>query len=549
MAMDPATVRKIYDDLSKHTVWSAMERTAKRLPTKTAVIDGDRRFTYAEVLSGANALVPGLRGLGLKKGSMVAVYVPNCAELVFLFYALQRIGVVVAWLNPNYRETEARFILENSGAEAVFLFDQWQGYAYLEGIAGLDGLSDLRHIVAVRHQEPVAVRDPRVRTLADLRNAPPATDPAGEDVGPDDLSMLIYTSGTTGRSKGAMIRQSQVVRGGWSYSIGVDATEDDVFIGFLPMSHSYGCGALLVQPFVLGATIALLDQFSAERAFALIEKERVTLQPAAPAHYILELKHPKRKDYDISSLRAGLSAGQIIPPNLITQVGREMDMYLTSFLGSSEVGPGLSIILPYGASLEVRETSIGYPLEYTQARIVDPATGEEKGPGEAGELLLSGWHVTQGYWNNPKETANQIRGGWLYTGDLASRDENGAYRILGRLKEWINRGGFKIVPSEIESLLVHMPGVMEACVVGTANPVLGESICACVRMEEEAKPLTLGEVRRFLESKVAPYKLPDELLLVHDFPRLSGGLKINRFGKGGVMDLAQTSTDKQSVSH
>jgi fatty-acyl-CoA synthase len=369
-----------------------------------------------------------------------------------------------------------------------------------------------------------------------------------EGLGPDDLSMLIYTSGTTGRSKGASIGQSQVVRAGYSYSLGTDAGEDDVFIAFLPLSHSYGCGTLLLQPIILGATVAMLDVFSAEKAFQLIEKERVTLHYAAPAHYAMELKSPVRKNYDLSSLRAGMTAGALAPTGMITRVQDEMGYYISSFLGSSEVGPGLSLILPLGTDLETRERCIGYPLEYTEAKVVDPDTGVEKEVDEAGELILKGWHVTRGYWKNPEETALQIRDGWLHTGDLVARDEKGCFRIMGRLKEWINRGGFKIVPSEIESLLAQHPAVVEVCVVGTPNPVLGESICTCLLLDEGADPLSLDDLRAYLNGKVADYKLPDELLLVRELPRLAGGVKVNKFGPGGVVELAKTSDEKQTRS-
>jgi acyl-CoA synthetase (AMP-forming)/AMP-acid ligase II len=288
-----------------------------------------------------------------------------------------------------------------------------------------------------------------------------------------------------------------------------------------------------------------MGQFSAEGAFELIERERVTLQLAAPAHYILELTHPRRRKYDLSSLRAGLIAGQIAPANLITRVEEEMGIYISSFLGASEVGPGLSIILPYGSPLAVRETSIGFPLQGTRAKVADPLTGVEKAAGEPGELLLSGWHVTRGYWKNPRETALQIRDGWLHTGDLAARDAGGCFRILGRIKECINRGGFKIIPSEIEMLLVQCPGVLEACVVGTPNPVLGESICACVKLEAGTEGVTLEGVRAFLDGKVAPFKLPDELLVIDEFPRLGGGLKVDRFGPGGLVELARTAPGRQ----
>ncbi|MHB8762824.1 MAG: class I adenylate-forming enzyme family protein [Deferrisomatales bacterium] len=542
--MTLSEMSRVCDELAEITVWDALERTARRLPEKVAVVDGERRLTYGELVQEADRLARGLAGLGLGKGSVVAVYMPNGIELYTLFYALQSLGVVVAWLNPNYRDKEARFIIENSGARAVFLFDEWQGHRYLPSVLGLEDLPELRHVVAVRRGSGAWPADPRVKDFETLAAdaAPPAP---RAPVGPDDIAMLIYTSGTTGRPKGATISQSQVVRAGWAYSLGVNATEDDVFIGFLPMSHSYGCGALLMQPLLLGASVAVLDVFSPERAFQVIQRERVTLQLGAPAHYIMELNHPSRRQYDLSSLRAGLIAGQIAPAGLITRVQQEMGIHIASFLGSSEVGPGLSIILPYPSPLEVREKYIGYPLVGTQARVVDPVTGIDKAPGEPGELLLAGWHVTRGYWNNREETEKQIRDGWLHTGDLAARDDQGCFRILGRIKEWINRGGLKIIPSEIEALIVQHPAVVEVCVVGTANPILGESSCACVRVDEAAPPLTLEELRGLLRGKVADYKLPDELLVLREFPRLSGGIKVNRFGAGGVVELANSATDKQ----
>ena len=544
-------LRRTYDDLSRLTPWQVLERTAARLPDKVAVIEGDRRTTYAELLEESARLAAGLAGSGLTKGDRAAVYLPNSTELVTVFYALQKLGVVVAWLNPSYRETEARFIVENSGAKALFLFEAWQGFDYLSGILGLGPLGDLETIVAVRHTDDFSCPDPRVVTLAEVRGSAPASGGAHTSVdaqtivGPDDLSMLIYTSGTTGRPKGAMITQSQVVRAGFSYSLGVDATEDDVFLAVLPMSHSYGCGALLVQPVVLGATLVVLDVFSPRAAFAAIEKEKVTLQLGAPAHYVMELGYPKRADYDLSSLRAGLTAGQLAPAGLITRVEKEMGVRIASFLGCSEVGPGLCIILPFDTSLAVRERCIGYPLPGTEAWVIDPATGDERAAGEQGELLLAGWHVTQGYWRNREETAHQIHDGRLHTGDLAVRDEDGCFSILGRLKELINRGGFKIVPSEIEAMVVQHPSVAEVCVVGTPNPVLGESICVCVRLEEGSASPSLDEVRGYLEGRVAPFKLPDELLILPDLPRMPGGVKVNRFGAGGVAELAKQSDQKQ----
>jgi fatty-acyl-CoA synthase len=272
-----------------------------------------------------------------------------------------------------------------------------------------------------------------------------------------DLSMLIYTSGTTGKPKGAMITQAQAVKAGRQYSLGVQANEKDVFIGFLPMCHSYGCGAILIQPFLLLSSLILMEKFEPLKAFELIEKEKVTLQLAAPAHYILELSHPDRSRYDLSSLRAGLIAGQIAPEGLITRVQQDMGVYLTSFWGASEVGPGVGIMNPYPSPLEIRENYVGRPIGETRIRVVDPESRKELPDGEIGELTLSGWHVMKGYWKNPEETAKQMSDGWLFMGDLVSREKEGYIKIYGRTKDLINRGGFKIYPQEVEWLILGHP--------------------------------------------------------------------------------------------
>ena len=546
--MDIEEIRRTYDELGRLTVWGALERTTARLPDKTAVVDGTRRMTFSEALRESECLAAGVAELGLGKGDVAAVYMKSSAELVTVFYALQRLGVVVAWLNPVYRELEARFILENSGARALFLFEEWLGYDYLRAVESLrTGLPELDTVVFVAGPEGSASREGTL-TLEELsrRGARrPKNEPAALE--PEDLSMLLYTSGTTGKPKGAMISQSQALRGGWSYAQGVDATEDDVFLAFLPMSHSFGCGVTLIEPILLGSTMVILERFSPPAAFELIERERCTLQPGAPAHFLMEVNHPKRKEYDLSSLRGGVTGGQIAPEGLMARVEHELGAYLTSVLGASEVGPGISTVLPFGSPLEVREKYVGFPLEGTRVKVVDPVSGAVQRPGEPGELLLSGWHVLQGYWKNPQETARQIRDGWLYTGDLVAQDENGCIRILGRLKECINRGGFKVIPSEIEALLLTHPAVEEACVVGTPNPVLGESVCACLRLRKGGDAVGLEEIRAFLGGKIAPFKLPDELFVLEEFPRLSGGVKLNRFGKGGVAELARVATNKESL--
>jgi acyl-CoA synthetase (AMP-forming)/AMP-acid ligase II len=522
-------------DFERLTVGKVLERAADQSPDKIAVVDGDRRTTYSELNAMADALAASLAEMGFQKGDRVAIYMKNSLEFVTAFYALQKLGVIAVWVNAIYRMHEAQFILQNSEAKSVFIFGEWDGYDYLNEILKIwNELPDLESIITVGHSEGEGVYSfEALQEKSRGQKAPTVPiDPQ------EDLSMLLYTSGTTGNPKGAMIRHYAAVCGGWGYSLGTQAAADDIFIGFLPMSHSYGCGSILIQPILLQATVVLMDKFEAEKAFALIEREKITLQLAAPAHYIMELNHTSRAQYDLSSLRAGLIAGQIAPEGLITRVEKEMDVYLTSFWGASEVGPGLGTMCPYSSPLEIRETYIGLPIADTRIRVVDTVTRKELPDGEIGELTLSGWHVMKGYWKNPEESRKQIIDGWLFMGDLVSKEKNGYIKIYGRSKDLINRGGYKIYPYELESLIGDHPRVNQVCIVATPNPVLGESICACI-IPQPKETISLKEIREFLKEKIAPHKLPDELCIMEDFPRLSGSIKIKKFGKDGLTELAQ----------
>jgi acyl-CoA synthetase (AMP-forming)/AMP-acid ligase II len=527
--------------LNTASLGETLDQAAAIAPDKTALVEGEKRRSFKELDAMANALAASLQELGLRKGDRIAIYMKSSIEFVVSFYAIEKLGGIVAWVNPNYRKTEAEFILRNSEAKGIVIFKEWEGYDYLDAVLKMkENLPSLEFTLLVGEGE-----GENLWRFNDLLNrgygksfSPPVIQSQ------EDLAMLIYTSGTTGRPKGAMITHFQAVNGGLRYSLGVQATSEDVFIGILPMSHSYGCGSTLILPTLLRSTLVLMDKFDAEKAFQLIEKERITLQLAAPAHYILELNHPRRSHYDLSSLRAGLIAGQIAPEGLLTRVQKEMGIYLTSFWGASEVGPGLGIICPYPSPLEIRESFIGKPIEGTMVRVADPETRKEVPDGQMGELTLKGWHVLKGYWNNPEETRKQVIDGWLHMGDLVSREKEGYLKIYGRTKDLINRGGYKVYPYELESLITDLPKVQDVCVVATPNPILGESICACV-IPRTGQTLTLKDLRDFLHGKIAPHKLPDELCIMKEFPRLSGGIKLNKFGRGGLAELAQKDLNRE----
>lgn len=264
-------------DYDEMTTGQILEAGALQVPLKIAVIDGDRRVTYQELNELADALAAGLADEGLQKGDRVMMYMKNSLEFIVAFYALQKLGVIVAWANPSYRKADARFILTNSEARAAFIFREWEGYDYL------DSLLEIRK--DVQGFESIFVvgeaSGPGVRTYDDMIRKGRGRTYLKPEINPhEDLSMLIYTSGTTGMPKGAMIPQGQVVKAGFQYSLGVGATSEDVFIGFLPMCHSYGCGAILVQPLLLQASVVLMDKFTPKGAFEIIQREKVGVRDA-----------------------------------------------------------------------------------------------------------------------------------------------------------------------------------------------------------------------------------------------------------------------------
>ena len=202
---------------------------------------------------------------------------------------------------------------------------------------------------------------------------------------------------------------------------------------------------------------------------------------------------------------------------------------------------------PFGTPLDIRKKSVGRPVPGTQIKAIEPESGREVGAGQVGEMMVKGPNVLKGYWQNPEETEKQLeKNGWLHTGDLISIDEQGFITIHGRSKDLINRGGLKVYPAELESLILQHPGVSQVCIVGTPNPVLGESICACIVPGKDAQ-ISLKGLREFLKEKVARQKLPDELSILADFPRMPGGVKIKKFGKGGIQELASLDAGREKI--
>ncbi len=532
-----------YKDVENLTVGMTLERSASIVPEKVCVFFKDQKMTYKELNEKSDKVAAALQGMGIRKGDRVAIYMYSCPEFYIAFYAIQKIGAIVAWINAAYRSHELMFILNNSGAKAVFVQKREgnsDNFTLLQNLrTNLPALSYLITLGGGQGDGVTAFEDIISSRIKKTYRKPTINNH-------QDLSMFIYTSGTTGVPKGSMITQYQAVRGGYTHVRGVRATADDILLGILPLAHSFGCGTALIKPILIQASVVLVETFKVEEVLKIIESQKPTLQHGSPAHYIMEMNFPGIDRFDLSSLRAGYLAGQICPEEVI-QWGEDRNIYLSSSWGNSEIGPGAGTMCPYKTPLEIRKKSVGKAIPGTTIKVVDPETGNKLPFGKVGEMVVKGPNVLKGYWQNPQETEKQLeKDGWLHTGDLVSMDENKFIIMFGRSKDLINRGGLKIYPVEIESLLLQHPSISQACVVGTPNPVLGESICAVV-IPGSGTGISLSEIRDFLKDKVAKYKLPDELSIVSDFPKMPGGVKINKFGSGGVQELAKLDENRQKI--
>ena len=528
-------------DVEVLSVGEMLERSARLVPDKAALIYEDQRITYKEVNDRADAVAAGLQKLGVVKGDRVAVFLQNVPELVYSYFGIAKLGAIAAWANPAYRMEEFEFILRNSGSKVAIMHREIKGFDYLEMMGELrPKLPDLKHLAILDPRPDDDVID--YRKLQEEHAGVPFEKPSIDIK--KDYVLFYNTGGTTGTPKAAAhTHYTSILRA----TVNIDpleVTADDVTLAHLPMYHAFGGAVCLILPVATQGTIVVMPEYNVEKALQLIQEHKVTLHHSAPAHILMSTKSPNFKNYEVSSLRTGLAGGFIWPPEVFERAYNEMHLDLVHHWGMAEIG-GIGIVCPPTEDRQRRYTSIGKPIE-GEAAVKDPTTGEILPPGQPGELVYRG-EIFKEYWNNPTETARSFDGdGWFHTGDMVMQDEEGFFKMMGRIKEQINRGGLKIVPAELESLLVKHPKIKEICVTSTPNPVLGESICVCVVPAGDEKP-TLKELREFLQDKIAAYKLPEELCIFDSFPRLAGGVKYKKFGEGSIQEMAAKDETREKL--
>lgn len=509
---------------------------------RTLLVDGARRWTYAQVDSQASALAAALGELGIGAGDRVAINLPNCAEWVVALLAGAKLGAVVVPLNPRLGYHELKYQLRHAEVAAAITAERLGDVDYLQLFEDLLAeLPDLHYVVTVGSEE--LWYDDRIFQFEDLLSkgdgcavaAPPAID--------DDADLaLLYTSGTTGKPKGVRLSHRAVVETAVRTGEALEVEPSDRMLAAVPLFGIFGFG-VAVGAMCAGATLVLQPEFDAAGALRLLEEEDVTVLHGVPTMFALLMREPGFDPARYSHLRTGVVAGSPVSDDLVRRVRRWCDVQIA--YGLTETGPTVAITR-LSDPAEKRLTTVGRPLPGVEVKAVDPLTGGElHGPESAGEVAVRGPNVMSGYARMPGETARSFSPeGFFRTGDLGVIDEEGYLRIVGRSKETILRGGYQIYPREVEDQLRAHPAVDDVCVIGVPHEILGELVCACI-VPVEGAVVTGEELKDFALDTMADYKVPDLVRFFDTFP-MTGSGKVKRRDLERAIALDHTAMSLQT---
>jgi non-ribosomal peptide synthetase component E (peptide arylation enzyme) len=497
--------------MGTETFHDILARRAAAHPDREAIVDHRHRVTYGELLQRVDRAASGLQSLGVGAGDVVTIQLPNWVEFAYVFFACERIGAIANQIGPDFRSREVEYIVRFSESRAFVCPATFKGFDYVEMVRSLrPKLTGLKAVLVLGGGS-----DGDTVSLDDLiygRAAPPPLKPhrmAGSDV-----MRMAFTSGTTGNPKGVTHSFDTTLPAADILNGAMNVTEREVFVIYLPLGLNWGYLTLL-QSIMAGARAVLLDRFSGRAALELIERERVTFIPSAPASIIAMLNDPELSRFDLSSLRVVITGGASCPIETIRAYRAHMPGHLIELYGMLETG--FHTFTRFEDDPEAVTGTIGRAAPRMLLRLIDEH-GRDVPSGAEGEIAARGPSVHLGYYKNPAANAELFTAdGWFRTGDLGVMDRSGNVRIVGRLKEMINRGGKKFFPREVEEILYTHPAVLHAAIVGVPDPRLGERNCLCV-IPRSGKSVTLPEMVAYLRDGVATYKLPEELEIFDEFP-------------------------------
>lgn len=506
--------------LLEDSIFAAFARTAERFPDNDALIVPHQgiQLTFRALAAEVERVAGALLALGLAPGDRFGVWATNNAEWVMLQIAAARAGLVLVNVNPAYRAHELGYVLRKSGIKALFLNER-------------DRRSEYASILSeTRQAEPDAALRHAIHFGSEswTRFIEGSRPPGEIAVAGTDVTNIQYTSGTTGSPKGVLLTHRNLANNGWLIARTLKMTERDRICVPVPMYHCFACVGGTMAMVTMGAAMILpAPSFDPLATLEAIEKHRATTIYGVPTMFIAELNHPEFGRFDFSSLRTGLMAGAPCPIEIMKRVVQEMHCPQMSIVyGQTESSP---VITGSGVddSFELRVSTVGSAFPNTEVKVVDPL-GATVPVGEQGELCTRGYLVMKGYDGDPEATARAVDAeGWLHTGDLATMRPDGYFRITGRAKDLIIRGGENIYPREIEEFLYTHPKVGDVQVVGLPDALLGETVAAWVKLKP-GEAATGTEILDFCRGRIAHFKIPQYVSIVEEFPMTVTG-KIQKY--------------------
>ena len=526
-------------------IGQALDRASERFPDGLALVmrHTGERFTWRQLRHEVEKLSRGLMGLGVEKGQRVGMWATNCTEWVLAQFATAKIGAILVNLNPRYRAHELEYALRQSECQTLLLISGFRDCDYVETLFSVapesrtnppgdfssQRLPHLKNVVFCGEPAPSAMLSWKQLLAMGEQVSTEQLRAREATLSPRDAINIQYTSGTTGFPKGATLTHFNVVNNGMLIGDCMKLTEQDRVCIPVPFYHCFGMVLGNLNCVMHGSTMVIpADFFDPLETLRTVEAERCTALYGVPTMFIAELEHPQFRDFDLTSLRTGIMAGSSCPIELMRQVTEVMHLYeLTIAYGLTEASPVITQTRT-DDSLERRVTTVGRLLPHTEVKIVDVKTGRIVPRGSNGELCTRGYLVMQGYYNNPKATAETIDAdGWLRTGDLATMDKDGYVRITGRIKEMIIRGGENIYPREIEEFLHTCPAIADVQVVGVPDAKFGEQVMAWIILRK-GHELTPEAVKKFCKGEIADFKIPRLVRFVDSFPITISG-KVQKF--------------------
>lgn len=519
-----------------------LEQTAARYPQRTATIFFGAQLSYRALDAAANRFAHALLSFGLKRGDRVALMLPNCPQFLIAFYGTLKAGGVVTAVNPLYTPRELEHQLNDAGVETLVTLTKF--YPTVEAVRAKTALQ--RVIVTnIKESFPAALRllftlfkerkeGHRVRLrgvaatywLRDVLSAQRTANGPGITVDPGDTALLQYTGGTTGTPKGAMLKHAGLVANTLQIRAWLSDFQDaaETMLLALPLFHIFGMGACMSLMVHGAGTMVLLPQFRTGDVLRAVSKYRATLFPGVPSMYVALNNSPELRRVNLKSLRHCFSGAAPLPQEVQQRFEAHIGGHLVEGYGMTEANA--CVINPLRGTR--KPGSIGIPIPDVEARIVDLATGMQTlPPGEVGELAVRCPQQMQGYWHKPDETAQVLRDGWVYTGDIARMDAEGFFYLVDRKKEMILSGGFNVYPRDVEEVLYMHSQVQEAAVIGTPDAFLGECVKAFVVPRNGVSP-TPDEIIEFCRQHLVAYKVPKQVEFRASLPKTLVGKVLRR---------------------